>query len=85
MLNMPSPKVILILSPNFFANDGWTKAEFDSVFTREILEKKNVIIPIWHGVSKEEVYNYSPRLLDKVGIPSNVGVEEVARKIVRAL
>jgi TIR domain len=78
-------KVILILSPNFFSNEGWTKAEFDSVFTREILEQTNVIIPVWHGVSKKDVYNYSSRLLDKVGIPSTLPIEEIARKITHAL
>lgn len=78
-------KCILVLSPNFVTNDGWTKAEFDSVFTREILEKQRITIPIWHGVSKEEVYNYSPRLLDLVAIRSSVGVEEVARSVARAM
>jgi hypothetical protein len=78
-------KVVLVLSPNFFTNEGWTKAEFDSVFTREILEKKNVMIPIWHNVTKEQVYDYSPRLLDKVGIPSSLGVEDVARRVLLGL
>jgi len=78
-------KCVLVLSPSFLANGGWTKAEFDSIFTREILEKQNVIIPVWHGVTKEEIYQYSPRLVDKVGIPSSLGVEEVARRILRAI
>lgn len=78
-------KCVLVLSPNFLANEGWTKAEFDSIFTREIFEKQNVVVPVWHGVAKEEVYAYSPRLLDKVGIPSSVGVQEVCRRIVRAI
>ena len=43
------------------------------------------MIPIWHGVTKEEVFNYSPRLLDKVSIPSSLGEEEVARRIVHAM
>jgi hypothetical protein len=78
-------KCVLVLSPNFIGNEGWTKAEFDSIFTREILEKQNVIVPVWLGVTKEDVYEYSPRLLDKVGIPATLGVEEVCRRILRAL
>ena len=78
-------KCVLILSPNFLSNEGWTKVEFDSVFTREILEASDVIIPVWHGVEKQDVYNYSPRLLDKVGIPSTLGTEEVAGRILRAV
>ena len=51
----------------------------------EILEKKQIMIPIWHGVTKEDVFNYSPPLVDKVGIPSSIGDEEVAGRIVHAM
>ena len=77
-------RCILVLSPNFLANEGWGKAEFDSVFTREIIEKRNVILPVWHGVTVQDVYNYSPRLADKVGLCSALGVEELARKLASA-
>lgn len=78
-------KCILVLSPNFLSNNGWTKAEFDSIFTREILEEKNVILPVWHGVDAKAVYEYSPRLADKVGLPSTLGVEELARRLTSAV
>jgi hypothetical protein len=58
-------KCIVILSPNFLSNGGWSKAEFDSIYTREIHEKTNVILPVWHNVGKSEVYGYSPRLAAK--------------------
>lgn len=78
-------KCIVVLSPNFLSNEGWGKAEFDSIFTREILEKKNVILPIWHNVGVEDVYQYSPRLADKVGLSSGMGVEELARQLVHVI
>lgn len=78
-------KCILILSPNFINNGGWTKAEFDSIYTREILEQQKLILPVWHNISKEEIFAYSPRILDKVGILSSLGAEDVARKIAREL
>ena len=78
-------KCVLVLSPHFIGNGGWTKAEFDSIFTREILEQKNVVIPVWHGVTKEQVYEYSPRLLDRIAISSQIGVEEVARKLLQGI
>lgn len=74
-------KCIIILSPNFLSNEGWSKAEFDSIFTREILERTNVILPVWHNVGAKEIYNYSPRLADKVGLPSLLGVEDLARRL----
>lgn len=74
-------KCVVILSPNFLSNEGWGKAEFDSIFTREIIEKNNVMLPIWHNVGVQEVYQYSPRLADKVGLNSSIGIPELARKL----
>ena len=78
-------RCILVLSPNFFANNGWTKAEFDSVFTREILDKENVMLPVWCGVTAKEVYDYSPRLADKVGLDWALGLEEVCAGLYRSI
>lgn len=78
-------KCIVILSPNFFSNEGWGKAEFDAVFTREIFEKKNVILPVWLGVDAASVYDFNARLLDKVGLPATLGVAEVARRLAQAI
>lgn len=78
-------KCIVVLSPNFLANEGWGRAEFDSVFTREILERENVILPVWLDVSARDVYDYSPRLADKVGLQASLGVTEVARRLANAV
>jgi len=72
---------IVVLSPNFLSNKGWGKAEFGSIFTREILEKQNVMLPVWHNVTVDQVYDYSPRLADKVGLNTNIGVKELARRL----
>lgn len=60
-------------------------AEFDSIFTREIIEKANVVLPVWHNVGVQDVYNYSPRLADKVGLNSSMGIKELAAKLVNAV
>lgn len=78
-------KCIVVLSPNFLANEGWGKAEFDSIFTREIIEKKNVILPVWLNVGVEDVYKYSPRLADKIGLSAALGAEEVAQRLACAV
>ena len=72
-------RCIVVLSPNFLSNEGWGRAEFDSIFTREILEKKNIILPIWHDVGVNDVYQYCPRLADRVGLRSSLGIKELAR------
>jgi hypothetical protein len=78
-------KCIMVLSPNFLSNEGWGRAEFDSVYTREILEKKNVILPVWLNVDVNDVFDYSPRLADKVGLASTLGVREIARRLANAI
>lgn len=78
-------KCIIIISPNFLINEGWTKAEFDSIYTREIIEKNNVMLPVWHNVTKEQVYQYSPRLADKVAVKTNEEMDEIVKKLYRAI
>jgi len=78
-------KCILILSPNFLSNKGWTKTEFNSVFTREILSKENVILPVWHGVNKKQVYEYSPSLADKIAANWEQGIDEVTKKLYQVI
>lgn len=78
-------KCILILSPNFLENDKWAKSEFETIFVREIYKKEDVIIPIWHNVSEDDIYEYSPKLLSKVGLNTSMGIKELAKKIVEAI
>jgi len=78
-------KCVVILSPNFISNGGWSKAEFDSIYTREIHEKQNVILPVWHNVDKSEVYEYCPRLVDRFALSSSIGVKKLAAKLADAI
>jgi hypothetical protein len=76
---------IVVLSQNFFSNNGWTKAEFDSIYTREIIEKKRVMLPVWHGVDQRQVYDYSLRLADRFGVNTALGIDAVVEKLHRAI
>lgn len=79
-------KCILILSPNFLSNSGWTRKEFDSIFTREILEDKKLVLPVWYQVSKQQVYEYCPSLLNVKGANwDQLGEEEICRQLNRAI
>jgi hypothetical protein len=78
-------KCILVLSSNFFSNKGWTKKEFDSVFTREILEQRGLALPVWCGVGKQAVYDYSASLLNVKGLDWSLGADEVCRQLYFAI
>lgn len=55
---------IVVLSEVFFARD-WPQYELDGLVALEI-RGQSVILPIWHGVGREEVLSYSPTLADRV-------------------
>ncbi len=78
-------KCVLILTKEFIANDGWSKKEFNSIFTREVLAKENIILPVWHNVNAKDIYDYSPSLADKYAVRWNLGVEEVSRRLYSAI
>jgi len=71
-------RCVLIITPRFLANTGWTKREFDSIFTRELLDRKKVVLPIWVEVAQRAVYEYSPSLADKVALQWSSGLGQVA-------
>lgn len=61
------------------------KVEFDSTFTREIVDDKKLILPIWLNVSARDVYEYSMVLAGRVGLNWSLGVDEVAKRLFREL
>jgi hypothetical protein len=79
-------KCILVLSQHFFSNDGWTRREFDSIFTREILEERDIVLPVWCDVDKHQVYDYSPSLLNVKGLNwMTLGSQETIRLLYNAI
>jgi hypothetical protein len=50
---------VLLISNEFLANKAWAKVEFDSIFAREVSERRNIIIPIWIDVGRVEVDAFS--------------------------
>jgi hypothetical protein len=78
-------KCILVLSKHFLSNEGWTKVEFNSVFSKELIEKEDAILPVWVDVTREELYEYCPTLVDRLGVKWELGEEEVVRQLHSAL
>ena len=71
---------LVILSHSFFAK-GWPQYELDGLVTMAVGERQ-VLLPIWHDISKDEVLNHSPSLADKVALrTSDYSTEEIADEI----
>jgi hypothetical protein len=75
---------IVVLSKDFIRK-GWTNYELDSIITRSV-SGEQIVLPIWHNITKQEVIEYSPSLADKVARnTSSFTVEEIATEIAEVM
>jgi hypothetical protein len=71
---------LVVLSPNFISK-GWTNYELDGIVTRAV-SGEQILLPIWHNITKQQVVDYSPSLADKVARSTATHtVEEIAGEI----
>lgn len=71
---------IVVLSKPFFAK-GWPAYELDGLVTMS-LSGRQVLLPLWHEISKDEVVSASPSLADKVALrTADYTIEEIASEI----
>ena len=53
--------------------------------SRQVDERRKLILPIWHGVTKEQVLRFSPPLADKVAVSSSIGLQGVVSELLKCL
>jgi hypothetical protein len=71
---------LVILSPSFISK-GWTNYEPDGIVTRTV-SGEQVLLPIWHNITKQQVVDYSPSLADKVARSTATHtIDEIAAEI----
>lgn len=71
---------IVVISRSFIKK-GWTNYELDGIMTKAI-SGQQVLLPIWHDITKQEVIDYSPSLADKVARSTGQQtVKEIADEI----
>jgi hypothetical protein len=75
---------LVVLSSSFIAK-GWTNYELDGIVTRAV-SGEQLLLPIWHNITKQEVVNFSPSLADKVARSTATHtVQEIAAEIAELL
>ena len=75
---------IVVLSKAFF-NKGWPNYELDGLVTKAV-SGDQVLLPVWHKITKDEVVSYSASLADKVARnTSTQTVEEIADEILEVV
>ena len=74
---------IVVLSKHFFEKE-WTQKELDGLVAKERNGKK-VILPIWHGVTREDVEEFSPILASRLAASTRKGLSYVVGEIIKAV
>jgi hypothetical protein len=56
---------IVVFSQAFLQKKKWTEHELNALFAKEEPGKK-VILPIWHGITREDLLEYGPAFADRL-------------------
>ena len=71
---------LVVLSPSFMRK-GWTNYELDGIVTRTV-SGEQVLLPIWHDVTKQQVIDFSPSLANRVARSTSTHtVAEIAAEV----
>lgn len=71
---------VVVLSSHFF-NKNWAQYELDGLVVREMTGQQ-ILLPIWHNISKDEIIRRSPSLADKVALNSATStIAEIADEL----
>lgn len=71
---------VVVLSRPFFAKE-WPQYELDGLVTRQN-SGEQVILPIWHEITKDEIVRRSPSLADRVALSTaTLSIAEIAAQI----
>lgn len=75
---------VVVFSEDFFRKD-WPAYELDGLVTL-YLQGRQRFLPVWHGVSHDQVSAYSPSLADKVGRNTmDFTIEKIAAEIAEVI
>ena len=74
---------VVVLSKAFFAKK-WPRHELNALTTKDV-ETGKTILPVWHGVTREDVAGYSPNLADKLAVSTDDGLGNVVSMILQVL
>ena len=56
-------KCIVVFSKDYIKNNRWAYSEFESFYSKEIMKGNRIFIPIWLNITKEDIYEYSSKLV----------------------
>ena len=82
---LASSRVGLVILSSAFISGGWPNYELDGIVTRAV-SGEQILLPIWHNITKQQVVDYSPSLADKVARSTATHtIDEIAKEIAELL
>jgi hypothetical protein len=82
---LANSRVGLVVLSSKFISKGWTNYELDGIVTKTV-SGEQILLPIWHNITKQQVVDFSPSLADKVARSTATHtVEEIAKEIAELL
>ena len=75
---------VVVLSPSFL-DKGWPMQEVRAILALEDADGRKRLLPVWHQVDVKKVAEKSPLLADRIGVSTDLGLEEVARQIIEQI
>ena len=75
---------VVIFSKSFFLKKKWPMMELDALIAKETDERK-IIIPIWHGITSEEMRNNFPLLANRKALSTDIGIFKIVEQIKKAI
>lgn len=84
-LGLKNARLGIVVLSRAFLSKGWTNYELNGIVTRAITGEQ-ILLPIWHKITKKEVVNFSPSLADKVARNTATHtIENIAQEIAELL
>jgi hypothetical protein len=76
--------LVLLCSATPSSLKNWPRKELNGLFSRHVNEH-SVILPVWHGVTKDDILSYSPLLSDLFAANSSEDLCAVAQSLVQVI
>lgn len=71
---------LVVLSKAFF-DKKWPQYELDGLAEREMRGQDKIILPVWHGVTHDDILAFSPSLAGRKAVHSGQGIKRVVDEI----
>ncbi len=75
---------IIVLSEAFLSKQ-WPQMELAGLIARMGRQEGRIILPIWHGVSVDQIVDQLPIVADLVAISTDSGIDNVTTKLVESI